>query len=360
MRTILFFLLAFHLCARSQDSLVVHAVQRGETFELIANRYGITLNELLEVNPDEDVCYTGLELDVPVKDRSSNAPIVVNSSSERNNSLEESLSNANKSLNAFSYYNAGVDYFNKKKYRKAANEFTKAISISPTANSYIARGKSNLNRNKYKMAIRDFEKAQQVGGMSSDIKDECEDLLAYARQQREEQLERRGQFWSGIAGTVLMTGAAVMQAKTQLSYSNNTSYVNGFRRDTCLDYLIDPRYTMQKYALQEQQEFLAAKKYRPDLTLEQYRMEKGQAMQQLNSGMGESPSESSSNYSSGNRSSSTHTCSMCHGTGRISKEFWPPTYGASDYSKERCNECGQYFLKRAGHTHLTCPICYGK
>ena len=353
-------MLVFPICARSQDSLVIHTVQRGETFELIASRYGITLNELLEANPDEDVCYTGIELDVPVTVHSPKTPIIANSYTERNNSLEESLSNANKSLNAFSYYNAGVDYFNKKKYKKAANEFTKAISINPTAISYIARGKSNLNRNEYKKAIQDFEKAQQVGGMSSDTKEECEDLLAYARQQREEQLKRRGQFWSKFAGTVLMTGAAVMQEKAQSSYNNNASHVNGFRRDTSLDYLTDPQYTIQQFAYQEQQEFLAAKKYRPDLTLQQYRIEKGQAIQQLNSGMGGSSSESSVKNSTEYISPSSTTCSMCHGTREISKELWPATYGVNDNSKERCNKCGQDFLKRAGHVHIKCPVCYGR
>ncbi|MBQ9231075.1 MAG: tetratricopeptide repeat protein [Prevotella sp.] len=358
---VIFIILICPVFIWAQDSLVVHTVQRGETFELIASRYGLTLNELLEANPDEDVCYTGIELDVPVKDRSLNVSIAANSSSERNNSLEESLAKANKSLNAFSYYNAGVDYFNKKKYKKAANEFTKAISINPTANSYIARGKSNLNRNEYKKAIQDFERAQQVGGMPSDTKEECAELLAYSRQQREEQLERRGQFLSEFVGTVLMTGAAVMQAKAQSSNNNNASQMNGFRHDASLDYLIDPQYTMQQYANQEQQEYMMAKRYRPDLTLTQFRIEKGQAIQQLNSEFSDSSSGSSYNSSQkSSPSSPTSSCSMCHGTGRISKELYPPSFGIVDNTKEKCNECGQYFLKQSGHVHVTCPVCHGR
>lgn len=57
-------------------------------------------------------------------------------------------------------------------------------------------------------------------------------------------------------------------------------------------------------------------------------------------------------------STSTSGCSYCNGKGRVAHESYPPTYGTSDY-KVYCSECGQYFMKSTGHSHITCPICHG-
>ena len=54
-----------------------------------------------------------------------------------------------------------------------------------------------------------------------------------------------------------------------------------------------------------------------------------------------------------------HTCSLCNGKRRIVKETYPPMYGQRDY-QEKCNECGGYFMRSTGHTHITCPQCHGK
>lgn len=57
---------------------------------------------------------------------------------------------------------------------------------------------------------------------------------------------------------------------------------------------------------------------------------------------------------------SNHQCSLCHGTGRIGKEISAPQFGLDDTSKEKCNECGKWFPKSWGHTHITCSNCHGK
>lgn len=54
-----------------------------------------------------------------------------------------------------------------------------------------------------------------------------------------------------------------------------------------------------------------------------------------------------------------HTCSLCHGQKRIVKDTYPALYGTTDY-KVKCNECGGYFLRSTGHTHITCPQCHGR
>lgn len=59
------------------------------------------------------------------------------------------------------------------------------------------------------------------------------------------------------------------------------------------------------------------------------------------------------------RQPTKHTCSLCHGNKRIVKDTYPSLFGTKDY-KVRCNECGRYFLRSTGHTHITCPQCHGK
>lgn len=54
-----------------------------------------------------------------------------------------------------------------------------------------------------------------------------------------------------------------------------------------------------------------------------------------------------------------HTCSLCNGQRRIVKDTYPSLYGQSDY-QIKCNECGGYFMRSTGHTHITCPQCHGK
>ena len=54
-----------------------------------------------------------------------------------------------------------------------------------------------------------------------------------------------------------------------------------------------------------------------------------------------------------------HVCSLCNGQIRIVKDTYPSLYGQSDY-QIKCNECGGYFMRSTGHTHITCPQCHGK
>lgn len=65
------------------------------------------------------------------------------------------------------------------------------------------------------------------------------------------------------------------------------------------------------------------------------------------------------NNTSTRRQPTKRTCSLCNGQRRIVKDTYPSLYGQSDY-QVRCNECGGYFMRSTGHTHVTCPQCHGK
>lgn len=60
-----------------------------------------------------------------------------------------------------------------------------------------------------------------------------------------------------------------------------------------------------------------------------------------------------------NQQAVKHTCPLCHGAKRIVRDTYTPLYGTDDY-RVRCNECGEYFMRSTGHTHITCPQCHGR
>ena len=143
-----------------------------------------------------------------------------------------------------------------------------------------------------------------------------------------------GTFWEGMAqmygnGGYGMGGYQVMPG--------------GFVRDTRYDYLLDPRLSVQQVLNQEQQEYQAAKRYRPDLTLEQFRIEKGQALQMMknNSGNSTSSSSTSSSSSSNQSKSNSRDCRLCLGSGKCNT----------------CNGKGYYYNPLDLTKTVSCPNC---
>lgn len=53
------------LVASAAEEIREHVVKRGETFEIIAQRYGIRVETLQELNPKVKVCYAGMKLQIP-------------------------------------------------------------------------------------------------------------------------------------------------------------------------------------------------------------------------------------------------------------------------------------------------------
>lgn len=64
-----------------------HIVKRGETFALIAQRYGITEQELKEMNPNRTTCYVGLKLQLPAK--ATDTPQTLISETPKESNLEK-------------------------------------------------------------------------------------------------------------------------------------------------------------------------------------------------------------------------------------------------------------------------------
>lgn len=110
----------------------------------------------------------------------------------------------------------------------------------------------------------------------------------------------------------------------------------GFVRDTRMDYLLDPNIAIQQVLNEEQQEYQAAKRWRPNLTLEQFRIEKGQALQMTKNSEQTNSSSNVSTHSVNTEKKEpkiqygykdcphcrgTGKCNTCNGTGLQDKGF---------------------------------------
>lgn len=146
-----------------------------------------------------------------------------------------------------------------------------------------------------------------------------------------------GGFMDGMAAGMMGLGSYGgygMGANSMMSSGSNYNY------------LLDPRFAVQQVQNQEQQEYQAAKRYRPNLTFEQFRAEKAQALQMMKTGGGSSSSSSSTPSSDGSSKSSRRICVTCNGGGK-------------------CNGCHGSGLRTdnyfgTGTGTKTCGVCNGR
>ena len=161
---------------------------------------------------------------------------------------------------------------------------------------------------------------------------------------RQRRRERWGNFLGGLLSVAAVGFVASTQPRMYQSPSPSPSYRSGSGN---LDYLLDPNYTIMQVQQKEQQEFMMAKRFRPDLTIEEFRMEKARAYQAAKEAEREISSSSSRSSSSRTSSSSSghsfcsycansRKCPQCGGDRRRTDNF----YGTGKSATDRCGVCG--------------------
>lgn len=337
----------------------VHVIRRGETLELIAKRYGITLDELKKANPSDEGCFVGMELQIPSRQRNQTS-----GSDRQEVASSENAKYAYASSNTFLMLEKASAYVKKKKYRKAASIYSDVIKVSPSAVAYYGRGCCFYYREKYKSAIKNFEKASTMSGCPDEMKNQCNQLIASAQTLREEKHKRRNAFWGDLA-LVLVESAAVAVATTMAVTPSSTSYApsvnaTGFRRDTSMDYLLDPRYTLMKMNQRDMMEYQQFKQFTgQDISFEDFRLLKYSSMSS-DGGATSVDTNTGGSYESSvkSQSSSRSSCPYCkNGKIEINKDI--ATYGQTPY-KKRCNECGFSYMSSTAHYHVSCGHCGGR
>lgn len=203
----IFLLIATTLSAQ-QQTITVGA---GETFESIANRYGLTLEELLEANPGKYECYAGMKIIVP-------------------SPYESPVGNKDISsvviLHADSLLLAAKAKSSNGAYRKAIKTYNKVLAMKvrdPYA--YAGRGECYFNLKKYKKAKKDLTQAIYSHKLATIEKEWCESALEDINDALLAKRERRKEVWANIgltfATAAALTATAYMaseQSKAQKQY----------------------------------------------------------------------------------------------------------------------------------------------
>ncbi len=338
------------VCGNTFAQQLSHVVQRGETFDLIARRYNITQKQLLDENPGIDQCFVGLTLRIP-KGSVLNSRVVANTPQDI----------------------VQVEEASRYLYHKATTTYTKVIKNNPSSLSYFGRGMSYYNREKYKSAINDFEMAMSSPDCTKEMKEKCKQLISSAKSLREQQHERRSEIWGGVASVVV--GAAAITASAALTNNNSDSpafmppsKMNGFQRDTSLDYLLDPRFAMMQAQQQEIEEYETFKKLSGlNISIDEYRMLKYQSNSQgvaegnVDINIYEENSNVNTNFSNSrdNSQKSRHVCSACKGKGSIERNDGSIAHYGTSPTKKKCPTCGWEYWSTTFHRHEQCRFCHG-
>lgn len=279
---------------------ISYEVQRGESLEDITSRYNITEDELKSQNPDFELFYTGMTLNIPVKAAAETAVnATVNGTGMDANDDERILGYISETVSADEILSSGDN----KRANKAYTAIIKKYGdISKCTDAYYGRALSSYNRGKWKAAIKDFETALGDSEFNGAERRQCNRLLAEAKQKREEQLERRGEMWAGLFQVGVATAASVMSAK-EASKSQKASSSSSSSRS-----------------------------------------------HSSSSGGGDDDDGGDTVTSS---SSGQRKCGVCGGKGSIVE--YTAHYGIDE--RPYCDECGKTVT--SGHYHKTCSHCYG-
>ena len=362
-----------------------HIVQRGETIEILADKYRLTTDILKAVNLGMDTFYTGMEVLVPVDKKY----MWLRSEDDSEVILKDIAG-------YFSEYQEASRVFNTGDYKKADKLFESTIQnhgkYLPCEEAYFGKAMCDYNRKKWSSAIDGFSQVISIDECPEELKEQSRSLKANAEDQREARNQRTANFFSGLFQAAAEVGTAYMaasqanagqtgynypsmpQGKSLGSMSNAefTNYVN-----TSLAQLAN--YSMMQVEQQWKQEEMQVKtgfatSYRQlhgkDPSAEevqaaynnymQTKVNAYKTVQQASSGMydrelGISGSASNKRTSSGYNCSQcrdTHVCQTCNGSGWQNGMGDNHDHYGAGINKIPCGNCSNGHSKGDGVCHF--------
>lgn len=341
---LVFFILLCSHFAKSWGKGIVnlrHIVQRGETIEILADKYKLTTDMLKAVNLGMNTFYTGMEVLVPVDKKY----MWLRSEDDSEVILKDIAG-------YFSEYQEASRIFDLGNYKKANDLFETTIrnhgKYLPCEEAYFGKAMCAFHRKKWSTAVESFKQVISIDDCPKELKEQSRKLMAEAEEQRDARAERTAGIFSSLCQAIAEAGTAYMAASqanngmagynyasmpqgTSLGSMNNaefTNYVN-----TSLGQLAN--YSMMQVAMQWKQEEIQMKtgfaaSYRQlhgkdpseeevQAAYNSYMQSKGnayQAMQQASSGLydRELGVSSSSSGSTNKKGPSGYACSVCRDT----------------------------------------------
>ena len=238
-------------------------------------------------------------------------------------------------------------------YKKAIYYFNKAIEIKQDDRAYYNLGVAYYKMRKYKDAISNLNSCSRIS-KSQLMKEQASNLIFECEQCLQQKRERRANLWLEMLGTALSAASVVIQTNNALNNYNSNSAASttnefGLKRNTSLDYLLDPRYAMMQVQRENWNEYLQTTNGGQTMTYEEWYALKAQAWAE--SKKVESDSSKSSSASSHTNGQSTDSssgssgrqCRVCLGNGKC----------------RTCNGKGWYFDNTFGiGREYICPNCH--
>lgn len=169
-----------------------HIVQRGETIEILADKYRLTTDILKAVNLGMDTFYTGMEVLVPVDKKY----MWLRSEDDSETILKDIAG-------YFSEYQEASRVFSTGDYKKADKLFETTIrnhgKYLPCEEAYFGRAMCDYNRNKWSSAIEGFAQVISIDDCPMELREQSRSLKANAEEKREARNQRTANFFSGFS-----------------------------------------------------------------------------------------------------------------------------------------------------------------
>ncbi len=182
-----------------------YIVQRGETIEILADKYRLTTDILKAVNLGMDTFYTGMEVLVPVDKKY----MWLRSEDDSETILKDIAG-------YFSEYQEASRVFSTGDYKKADKLFETTIrnhgKYLPCEEAYFGRAMCDYNRNKWSSAIKGFAQVISIDDCPMELREQSRSLKANAEEKREARNQRTANFFSGFFQAAVEVGTAYMAA----------------------------------------------------------------------------------------------------------------------------------------------------
>ena len=194
-----------------------HIVQRGETIEILADKYRQTTDILKAVNLGMDTFYTGMEVLVPVDKKYMGL-----------RSEDDSETILKDIAGYFSEYQEASRVFNTGDYKKADKLFESTIrnhgKYLPCEEAYFGRAMCDYNRNKWSSAIEGFAQVISIDECPKELREQSRSLKANAEERREARSQRTANFFSGLFQVAAEVGTAYMAASQANAVQGSYNY----------------------------------------------------------------------------------------------------------------------------------------
>lgn len=182
---------------------LIYTVQRGDTWESIAEQHGVTTEKLIDANPFITGCHVGMEITVPCM----------------LSPLELAQKEASDADYRYTLANRAYDDGDYKKARKIFSEIIKEGNAPAWA--YYHRGLCNRNLNKHDDCAYDMQRVIEADP-SGEIYTDASEIQRAAENKAAVRKARRAELWGGILQGIANGVQTYQQAQMYASSHNAT------------------------------------------------------------------------------------------------------------------------------------------